>query len=275
MEEKEKKEKKTIKISLGAATVIGLVVIVTIVALVGTIMVLIEKKNKEDKNVANNTVTNTVTKIVSDTKEDKEFQKSLDESNANTTTTNTVNNTLAENKTVMNTNSNNTNTTNNVETNTTAVTFTDEQVKKLFSDYLDLYANANCGIPLDALKAKGKIDYDSSKSIIDPNTGEITTNVKFSDYKTAMLNYVTESEFEKNWTSKIHLKADSNGYFTHGPCGGAFTYYTVNSVTKMDNSTYSAKVTAMIENDASTKTNEDYTFTVKSYNGKCVIDTVK
>ena len=180
---------------------------------------------------------------------------------------NSIADTINPNKANENTNNSTSNSTNNVS-------FTEEQVKKAISDYLELYANANCGIPLDTLKEKGKINYDSSKSTINPNNGEVTTNVKFSDYKKAMLNYVTESEFEKNWTSKIHLKEDSNGYFVHGQLGGALIGYTVNSINKINDSTYGSKVTAMLEHDTSTKTNEEYTFTVKSYNGNCVINSM-
>lgn len=166
-------------------------------------------------------------------------------------------------------------TTESTKNNANNETFTEAQVKQAASDYLELYANANCGIPLDTLKVKGKIDYDSSKSTVNTNNGEVTTNVKFADYKKAMLNYVTESEFERNWTSQIHLKEDSNGYLTHGQCGGALTVYTVNSVSKIDDNTFIAQTISMLEHDATTKTNEKFTFTVKSYNGNCVIDSVK
>ena len=90
-----------------------------------------------------------------------------------------------------------------------------------------------------------------------------------------MLNYVTESEFERNWTSKVGLKEDSNGYLTHGQGGGGYRVYIINSVSKIDNKTYSVKTISKVEDDDSTKSNENFTFTVKSYNGNCVIDSVK
>ena len=164
----------------------------------------------------------------------------------------------------------------NINANTNANTsFSEEQVKKAISNYLELDANANCGIPLDTLKKNGRINYDLSKSTVNTNNGEVTTNVKFSDYKKAMLNYVTESEFERNWTSKINLKEDSNGYLVHFQCGGGLRVYTINSIDKIDDINYTAKTTSMVENDNSTKSNENFTFTVKAYNGNCVIDSVK
>lgn len=209
---------------------------------------------------------------VEETKKSTDLQEKVNSLNGTVNELQGKINNIAE---TINPNKSNENPNNFAITNTNNVAFTEEQVKKAISDYLELYANANCGIPLDTLKEKGKINYDSSKSSINTNTGEVTTNVKFADYKKAMLNYVTESEFERNWTSKIYLKEDSNGYLTHLQGGGALIVYTVNSVNKVSDSTYLAKVTTMIEYDASTKTNEDDTFTVKSYNGNCVIDSCK
>lgn len=154
-------------------------------------------------------------------------------------------------------------------------TFSEEEVKEAISEYLELQASANCGTPLDKLKEKGKINYDPSNYSINTNNGLITTDVKFSDYKNAMLNYVTESEFEKNWTSEIGLGEDNNGYLTHSQGGGGLRTYTINSVSKIDDKTFSVKTTSMVEDDNTTKEDENFTFEVTSYNGKCVIDSVK
>ena len=164
---------------------------------------------------------------------------------------------------------------NNTDKKNDNISFSEEQVKKAISEYLELYANANCGTPLDTLKEKGKISYDSSKNTMNTSNGEITTNVKFADYKKAMLNYVSESEFEKNWTSKIGLKEDSNGYVTHGQLGGGLRTYTINTIAKTGNLTYSVKATSMVENDSTTKSNESFTVVLKSYDGNCVIDSLK
>ena len=156
-----------------------------------------------------------------------------------------------------------------------STSFSEEQVKQAISEYLELQASADCGTPLDILKKKGKINYDPSEYTINTNNGLITTKVKFSDYKNAMLNYVTESEFEKNWTSEIYLGEDSNGYLTHAQGGGGLRVYTINSISKIDDKTFSVKTTSMVEDDDTTKENENFTFEVASYNGKCVINSVK
>ena len=48
----------------------------------------------------------------------------------------------------------------------------------------------------------------------------------------------------------------------------------INSITKIDNSTYSAKTTATLVDLDNSQEDENYTFTVKSYNGNCVIDSI-
>lgn len=161
---------------------------------------------------------------------------------------------------------------NNSTTNTTSLSATDDQLKTALVDYLELESSANCGTTLETLNKKGKINYDSSKDSINTNTGEIITSVKFSDYKKAMLNYVTDEEFERNWTSKIDLKENSNGYVTKGQSGGGYRYYTISSITKISDFTYSAKATSIVEDDNSTKQNHNFTFTIKLLNGNCVID---
>lgn len=166
------------------------------------------------------------------------------------------------------------NTTNSTNNNTNNEVFTDEQVKKAIADYLELDAHANCGALLGKLTEKGQIKYDSSKYDINTNTGEITTNVKFSDYKKAMLNYVTEAEFEKNWTSKKYFSESTNGYLTTMQGGGGLRIYTIKNVSKIDDKTFSAKTSSVVEDNEYYEEN-NYTFTVKSNNGKCVIDNCK
>lgn len=241
-------EKKTIKISL--STFFLIIAIIAICIMGYFIFKLNDDKTKESEKVS-------------------ELNKQI------TSFENTVNSLQEKIETISNTSvSNEKNTNTNVNTNANA-SFSEEQVKKAFSNYLELDANANCGTPLDTLKKNGRINYDLSKSTVNTNNGEVTTNVKFSDYKKAMLNYVTESEFERNWTSKINLKEDSNGYLVHFQGGGGLRVYTINSINKIDDLNYTAKTTSMVENDNSTKSNENFTFTVKTYNGNCVIDSVK
>lgn len=77
------------------------------------------------------------------------------------------------------------------------ISFSDDQVRTAFADYLDLSLHAGFDSILPALTERGKLNYDSSKDI-SHNNGIYTTNVKFSDYKNAMLDYVSETEFARN-----------------------------------------------------------------------------
>lgn len=158
--------------------------------------------------------------------------------------------------------------------NNSNIAFTDEQVKTALSNFLELRAHLNCDALLKNLTEKGKLKYDYSKETI-LNDGTIITNIKFSDYKNAMLNYVSENEFEKNWTSTQYFNENSNGYLTKLQGGGGLAVYTVKSITKNDDLNYSAKTTSIVDNDDTMKENENFTFTVKSYNGNCVIDSIK
>lgn len=174
----------------------------------------------------------------------------------------------------INSNNSTENTTTTNTSNNNAISFTDEQIKITLSNYLELRAHAGCDALLHNLEKKGKLNYDSSKDNI-LNDGTVITSIKFSDYKNAMLNYVSESEFEKNWTSTLYFNENSNGYLTKVQGGGGLRVYTINSITKTDNLTYSAKTTATLVDLDNSQEDENFTFTITSYNGNCVIDSIK
>lgn len=163
----------------------------------------------------------------------------------------------------------------NNSTNNNSKQFTDAQVKTALSNFLELKAHANCDALLENLTEKGKLNYDSSKNSFDQDDSTEITTIKFSDYKTAMLNYVSENEFEKNWTSAIYMKENDDGYLTKAQGGGSLRVYTIISITKNNDSSYLAKVSFVVDDiDDSTEEYEDLTFTIKSYNNNCVIDSV-
>lgn len=191
---------------------------------------------------------------------------------------NTIKNLQDKIDTISNTiNSNNSNEDNN-ETNTSdnnSISFTDEQVKTALSNYLELRAHMNCNALLNNLTEKGTLNYDDSKdidTIIDGTYGHYITNIKYSDYRNAMLKYVSKSEFERNWNS--YYSEDSNGNLIAGDGGGGLRVYTIKSITKSNDSTYSAKVTSVVE-EGEYFEEENLTFVVTSNNGNCVIDSLK
>ena len=150
--------------------------------------------------------------------------------------------------------------------------FTDEEVKKAFSNYLELSAHAGCDSLLECLTEKGDIKYDSSKDVTDSD-GKQITNVKFSDYKNAMLKYVSEREYEKNWSKGDHYSENNEGYIVKYQGGGGLRVYTIKSIKKTDNVTYSVKTTSVVDENEYYEEN-DYTFSIKNYNGHCVIDSI-
>ena len=174
----------------------------------------------------------------------------------------------------INTDNTSGNTTKTSENTKNTVGFTEEEAKKAISNYLELDAHASCGALLTKLTENGQINFDQSKYNINTSTGEITTNVKFSDYKKAMLNYVTEAEFERNWTSKQYFNENANGYLTTMQGGGGLRIYTIKSISKNDDTTFSVTTSSVVEDGKHYEEN-NFTFTVKSNNGKCVIDSCK
>ena len=166
------------------------------------------------------------------------------------------------------TNISSTNNTNDLSSNSIDL-FTEENIKTCLSNYLELYSHANCDNLLEDLTKMEVLNYDPSKDTIS-DTGTVTTHILFADYKKAMLNYVSEKEFQKNWYQSLYYSENSNGYLTKLQGGGGLCTYTIENINKVNNLTYFA----IVEDDISTKQEENFTFTVTNYNNKCVIDSI-
>lgn len=161
--------------------------------------------------------------------------------------------------------------------------FKNNEVSKLLEDYLELKANLECNTLLEKLNEKGKIKYNSSKDVISDD-GTITTTVKFSDYKKAMLKYVSEYEFEERWIetddnfSTCGIRKNSNNYLTKDQGDGDLVVYTVKNISldsKLKNgyAVYKANVSYIIKGDEKSKPEEEsFLFQVKHQNGKYVIN---
>ena len=186
---------------------------------------------------------------------------------------NTLNQTINNLHKIIDSNNSNTSNTLNTNSNITndTVSFTNDQVKNTLLNYLELMSNSNVDNLLEELTKKNELKYNPEDDTI-LNDGTVITKIKFSDYKKAMLNYVSEKEFEKNWNSTKYFGENSNGYLTKVQGGGAgISTYTINNLTKEDDSTYTAETTSIFDEDNTSNT-ENFTFTVASYNNKCVID---
>lgn len=231
-------EKKTIKISL--STFFLLLALVAIVVMAIFMYKFYDDKKKADEKSSN--LENQLSNL-------NETVKDLNDKISNTDNTTDVSNTT------------------NSETS-----FTDTEIKTALSEFLEVYAHANCDSLLDYLSEQGLLGntpYDSTVS----DDGVVTTNVKFSDYKKAMLNYVSEDFFNKNWTSSQYFSENNDGYLVKGQGGGSLREYTVNNIFKINDNTYSANTTSTnLDDSEAPSENEKITFSISSYNGKCVID---
>ena len=123
--------------------------------------------------------------------------------------------------------------------------FTDEQIQESLSNYLELKSYADCDALLEALTEKGLLNYDSSKDTMQDDEWVLTT-IKFSDYKNAMLNYVSENEFENKWNSTLYFSENSDGYLMKVQGGGSRRIYTIESITENSDCSYSAMTTYTI-----------------------------
>ena len=85
-----------------------------------------------------------------------------------------------------------------------------------------------------------------------------------------MLDYVTEDEFKRNWSSDNNYNENSDGYLTRLQGGGDLVQYKVNNITKKENLTYTVNATSSIAGESSET--ENYEFTLKNVNSKCVVD---
>ena len=137
--------------------------------------------------------------------------------------------------------------------------FTDEQVKTALANYLDLYSHANCAETLYYLTEKGYLNYDPLTDKISNKNEPPVTNVKFADYKKAMLNYVSEAEFEKTWNSSQYIVKNDDGYILSPEGGGGLRVYTIKNISKINDTTYSAKTSSVVDD------NEYYEYKAISY----------
>ena len=158
--------------------------------------------------------------------------------------------------------------------NSSNISFTEEQVKTALANYLELQAHAGCASLLECLTEKVDLNYDATKDKISNKDGMHITNIKFDDYKKAMLKYVSENEFEKNWTSSQYIAKNDDGYLLRPEGGGGLRVYTIKNISKTNDTTYSAKTSSVVEDNEYYEENS-YTFTIKPYNGICVIDSIK
>lgn len=152
-------------------------------------------------------------------------------------------------------------------TTTQKVSDKDEKVKKTIEKFLEI----DCNIHSDGILDYLNLGFDESKQIYDEATEMVITNVKYDDFKNAMLNYVTEEYFKKE-TDGFIVK-DKSGYVRKSQGGGECYISKINNITKIGNLSYNVNITETSDVDDSINNNTTQKFTFKEYNNKLVVDT--
>ena len=148
--------------------------------------------------------------------------------------------------------------------------FSDETIKKSLQDYLDLVATKEGRIgrvlvKLGLLGAEEIKDTDD-----DTEDGYVKTNIKYSDYKNAMLNYVTESIFNDKFLFGFKNKDGFLYYHNGGATGSEYRVDDIRIKGDYSDSRYIGNVVSINVDNSEEKMNVE--FGVTNNNGKCVID---
>lgn len=150
-------------------------------------------------------------------------------------------------------------------TTTQKVSNEDDNIKNTIEKFLDI----DCNLHTDGILDYLNLGFDESKQIYDEATEMVITNVKYDDFKNAMLNYVTEEYFKKETDGRF-IK-DKSGYVRESQGGGECYISTINSITKTGNLSYDVNITRTTDyNDESYTETEKFAF--KEYNNKLVVD---
>lgn len=151
-------------------------------------------------------------------------------------------------------------------TTTQKVSNEDDNIKNTIKKFLEI----DCNLHTDGILDYLNLGFDESKQIYDEATEMVITNVKYDDFKNAMLNYVTEEYFKKETDGRF-IK-DKSGYVRKSQGGGNECQVpTINSITKTGNLSYTANYTMPTDSGESYTETEKFAF--KEYNNKLVVDT--
>lgn len=149
---------------------------------------------------------------------------------------------------------------------------TNNLVQQQSKSYFD-FKFTNPSSILSELSKQGLITYNSAQNIIDPEgKAAYLTQVRFEDYKAAMLNYVSEQLFEKDF--KNMFKQNSNGYITLPNVGGVPPKIDVLNVSKQSENTYLIKTKMTVES-IKYERNVDYNVSIVRQNNIYVIDSIE
>ncbi|MBQ2937757.1 MAG: hypothetical protein IJE05_02605 [Clostridia bacterium] len=236
-------EKKVIKISLSTVFLVIAIILIFIMAY----YIYVEKANanKEIASLEANAINmqNTI----------NDLQGKIDN------ISNTINS--STNKESNNSQSNNTSSNENIK-------FSDDEIKKCLQEYLELVGIRE-GSPLGMLVKLGLCDYSDYDNANKTDDNYVKTNIKYSDYKEKMLNYVTEEWFNTNFENGYKQQDGLLYYFDGGASGIEFEVKDITLKGDYSDLAYIAEVYNVHLDD--TKELENIEFHISDNNGKCVI----
>lgn len=238
-----KNEKKAIKVSLST-----FFLIIAIIAIIVIITYICIEKSKSDKEIS-----------VLETNA-KDMQSTIDNLQGKI---NSISSTINSN-TTSNNNDSQINKTNNAENK-----FSNEEIKKSLQNYLDL-VGAKEGTSLNLLVKLGLCNLNDYDKVKTSNDNYVKTNIKYSDYKEKMLNYVTEEWFNTKFKEGYKEKDGVLYYFNGGATGMEFEVKSITIKGAYSDFAYIAEV-YNIHIDGS-KELENKEFNITNNNGKCVIN---
>lgn len=146
-------------------------------------------------------------------------------------------------------------------------------IEKALTNYYDLISASNCDYLLEELAEKGDLSYDQTQNN-ELDNGLIITPIKKSEFKSAMLNYISEEEYNRNWDECFG--ENEEGYLTKVNGGGNNPVYTIESIEQVEANHYIAEISYIIdETDREEVYNEVVEVYVNIQNDKCVVDLVE
>lgn len=241
-------EKKGIKVSL--STVLFIFALIVIIAM--AYYIYVEKTN------ANNEIATLEANAVEMQNTIKDLQDKID----------TISNTINSNTSGEIDNSQSNNTVNNKEDK-----FSNKEIKDSITNYLNIFKGA--GSVEGRLEKLGLLEFGEF------NNNQLTadnyrkTDIKYSDFKSTVMNYVSEEWFNKinnNAKWEITEFKEQDGLLYYYDSGWTGTGYEVESITlkgDYSDSRYIAKVYRINIDDS--RELENIEFEITNYNGKCVI----
>lgn len=151
--------------------------------------------------------------------------------------------------------------------------FSEAEIKEVLQKYLDLSGEYQ-GSPYSVL---GKMKEITGKNVINDEYPEaieygegsiLPTNIKYSEFKEFMLNYMTEEVFNTDF-ARGYVDKDGDLYCKN--IGATGVQYEVKSIEKIENSDkkYKGKIITILEVDAKEEWN--ILFEIENINNKCVI----